>query len=165
MEATPRWSLPLLAAGQAQKEMFHNEALTLIDALMHGRAESADVNAPPEDPVPGTCWIVAAGAVGAWAGSTGKIACWTEGGWRFVSPRAGLTFELADRGHGVRHDGDQWRDVAVRADGVYLDDEKVVGTRLPPIAGPSAGATIDVEARATIAAILEAMREHGLIDS
>ena len=30
-DATPRFALPLLAAGQAQKELFHNEALTLPD--------------------------------------------------------------------------------------------------------------------------------------
>ena len=32
---TPRWSLPLLAAGQAQKEMTHNEALSLLDLVVH----------------------------------------------------------------------------------------------------------------------------------
>ena len=32
MDGTPRWALPFLFAGQAQKEMFHNEALVRIDA-------------------------------------------------------------------------------------------------------------------------------------
>ena len=50
MDATPRWGLPLLFAGQAQKEIFHNEALMLVDALLHGRVESADLGAPPTDP-------------------------------------------------------------------------------------------------------------------
>ncbi len=35
-ERTSRLSLPLLHASQAQKEMTHNEALTLIDLLLHG---------------------------------------------------------------------------------------------------------------------------------
>ena len=61
MDATPRWGLPLLFAGQAHKELAHNEALVLIDALLHGRVESAAINAPPKDPAPGQCWIVAAG--------------------------------------------------------------------------------------------------------
>lgn len=32
---TPRYKLPLLAIGQAQKELFHNEALILLDFLIH----------------------------------------------------------------------------------------------------------------------------------
>lgn len=32
METTARLGLPLLAPGQAQKELFHNEALALVDA-------------------------------------------------------------------------------------------------------------------------------------
>ena len=34
MTKTARWALPLLEAGQAQKEMGHNEALAAIDLLM-----------------------------------------------------------------------------------------------------------------------------------
>jgi hypothetical protein len=163
MDTTPRWALPLLFAGQAQKEIFHNEALVLIDALLHGRAESADLGAPPADPAPGQCWIVAAGAAGAWAGQAGAIACWTGGGWRFVPPRAGLSIEIADRGHALRHDGAAWRDGAIRDDGVYLDDERVIAQRQPGISAPTGGATIDAEARSTIADILAMLRIHGLI--
>ena len=82
MDATPRWGLPLLFAGQAHKELAHNEALVLIDALLHGRVESAAINAPPEDPAPGQCWIVANAGQGAWEGRSGSVACWTDGGSR-----------------------------------------------------------------------------------
>jgi len=67
MSETARWDLPLLFAGQAQKEVFHNEALVRMDMLMHARAESADLAEPPEMPDVGQCWIVANGAVGAWS--------------------------------------------------------------------------------------------------
>jgi len=165
MDKTPRWALPMLFAGQAQKEIFHNEALTLIDTLLHGRAESADLSVPPVTPEPGQCWVVPAGASGAWEENEGDIACWTEGGWRFLKAKAGLFIDLADKGHAIFHDGSQWRDAAIRNDGLYVEDERVVSERQPAIAAPFGGATIDGEARATIAAILAALRNHGLIAS
>lgn len=165
MDETPRWALPLLFAGQAQKEIFHNEALARIDALLHGRAESADLGSPPGAPVIGQCWIVAAGAADDWAGQAGAIALWTEGGWRFIAPRAGLRVAVADRNHALFHDGAEWRAGAVRGDGVYVEEERVVGPRLPPIATPSGGSVIDAELRATVTDILAALRSHGLIES
>lgn len=163
MEQTPRWTLPLLVAGQAQKEYFHNEALVRIDALLHGRAESADVATPPSAPTIGQCWIVATGASGAWEGQDGALACWTDGGWRFVPARAGLCVAVADRDHDMRHDGSGWHDAVVRSDGLYIDGQKIIGPRAAAIAVPAAGTIVDVEARAAISAILTAMQAHGLI--
>lgn len=165
IEATPRWELPQLFAGQAQKEMFHNEALTRIDMLLHGQVESADLSVPPTSPAQGQCWIVAADAVGAWAGRDGALASWTEGGWRFVTPAAGLALWVADRGHELRHDGSQWQDGALREDGLYVAGTRSVGERQAAIAAPGGGTTIDSEARGVINAILAVMRSHGLIAS
>lgn len=162
---TPRWALPQLFAGQAQKELFHNEALILIDVLLHGRAESADEAAPPDAPEAGQCWIVAAGAIGGWAGRAGTVACWTEGGWRFVMPRAGLSLWVEDRGHAMRHDGSGWHDEALREDGLHVSGTRVVGAQQGAVADPVGGATVDGEARAAIAALLAALRSHGLIAS
>ncbi len=39
MSATPRLSLPFIVPGQAQKELFHNEALQLLDVLVAGAVE------------------------------------------------------------------------------------------------------------------------------
>lgn len=97
MDGTARWALPLLFAGQAQKEITHNEALVLVDALLHGRVESADLDNPPGAPAIGQCWIVAGGASGDWAGHAGAVALWTDGGWRFIAPRTGLSVAVADR--------------------------------------------------------------------
>ncbi len=163
MEESARWALPMLFAGQAQKEMQHNEALTLIDALLHGRAESADMTAPPGAPGIGRCWIVAAGATGEWAGQGGAVALWTDGGWRFIAPRAGLRMDVADRDHALFHDGGEWRAVPVRGDGVYIDEKRVVGPRMGTIADPTGGVIIDGEVRSAVSAILVALRGHGLI--
>ena len=162
-DVTPRWALPQLFAGQAQKEVFHNEALARIDMLLHGLVESADEDAAPGSPDPGMCWIVAAGASGEWAGQEGAIACWTQGGWRFVAPRAGLALWVADRGHAMLHDGAGWRNAAVRDEGVYVGGVRVVGAQQGAIAEPGGGTVIDSEARGAIGSILAALRSHGLI--
>lgn len=163
MDGTARWALPLLFAGQPQKEITHNEALVLIDALLHGQVESADLSSPPTGAAVGQCWIVADGATGEWAGTSGAIALWTQGGWRFVPPRAGLCVAVADRDHRLCHDGTEWRAGAIRQDGVYLNEDKVVGVQMAAIAGPTGGGVIDAEARSTVADILAALRGHGLI--
>ncbi|WP_313807012.1 DUF2793 domain-containing protein [Sphingobium sp.] len=163
MDATMRWVLPQIFAGQAQKELFHNEALTRIDMLLHGAVESADEGTPPVSPAVGECWIVAADASGAWEGQDGGLACWTEGGWRFAAPRAGLVLWVADRGHAMEHDGANWRNSAVREDGFYVGGTRVVGPQAGAIASPAGGTTVDTEARSTLAAILSALRAHGLI--
>lgn len=165
IEATSRWELPQLFAGQAQKELFHNEALARIDMLLHGKVESADLTTPPASPTLGQCWIVADAAAGAWTGRDGALASWTDGGWRFVAPRAGLAIWVEDRNHEMRHDGDQWHDGALREDGVYVAGTRSVGERQAAIGEPGGGATIDNEARGAINAILVAMRGHGLIAS
>jgi len=163
MDGTPRWALPLLFAGQAQKEIQHNEALALVDALLHGQVESADLSAPPDAPVVGQCWIVAGGASGDWSGQVGAIALWTEGGWRFMAPRSGLRVAVADRDHALFFDGTLWRADAIRSDGLYIGDDRVVGPQMAAIAAPSGGSVIDAEARSTLIDILAALRGHGLI--
>ena len=50
MNSTDRLSLPLLIAGQAQKELFHNEALQTLDTLVAAAVEDAPANDPPQSP-------------------------------------------------------------------------------------------------------------------
>jgi len=165
MMQTDRLRLPLLAAGQAQKEITHNEALSLLDVIAQAAVESMSLAIPPAAPEPGQCWIVAAGATGAWAGQTGAIACWTAAGWLFLAPGAGWRVCVRDRDQMIRFDGAVWRDGAVRNDGVYLDGKRVIAPRQDAIAAPAGGATRDEEARATLTALLGALRAHGLIEA
>lgn len=165
MLETDRLGLPLLAAGQAQKEITHNEALGLIDLIAQTVVESADLSTPPTAPEAGQCWAVAAGAAGDWAGREGAIAGWTTAGWLFLMPGAGWRAWARDRGGMIRFDGAAWADEAVRADGFYLAGERVLAARQGAIAAPSGGATQDAEGRSAIAAILAALRAHGLIDA
>jgi hypothetical protein len=164
LEQTSRLGLPLLAAGQAQKEIAHNEALLRLDLLTQGAVLSADLAMPPAAPVPGACWIVAAGATGAWAGQAAALAGWTDNGWRFAAPGAGWRLWVADRGHMMRFDGAVWIDEMVRDDGMYVAGQRVLAARQAAVADPAGGATVDSEARATLAALLARLRAHGLIE-
>ena len=89
-ETSARFALPLIMPGQAQKELFHNEALAAIDAALHAAVEGAPQAAPPAAPVEGQCWLVGPDATGAWTGRDGSLAAWTSGGWRFVTPQPGM---------------------------------------------------------------------------
>jgi Protein of unknown function (DUF2793) len=91
MSVTPRFGLPLLAAGQAQKEISYNEAVQTLEVLVAPGVEEPPLATPPSAPVPGSCYIVAASPGGAWSGKAYCIAAFTSGGWRFVVPTDGLT--------------------------------------------------------------------------
>lgn len=162
---TDRLRLPLLAAGQAQKELAHNEALLLLDLIGQPVAQSADLAAPSTTPLAGQCWIVAASADDDWSGQEGMFAGWTGSGWRFLAPSAGWRVWVLDRDRAMRFDGSDWIDEQVRSDGFVVGGVQVVGPRQAAIAGPSSGATIDSEARLSITAILAVLRLHGLIES
>jgi hypothetical protein len=162
-DASSRFALPLLQPGQAQKELFHNEALATVDALMHAAAQSAGDNAPPASPAPGQCWIVGSSPTGAWSGHSGALAGWTEGGWRFIAPREGMLVWLADAGVWAHRAGGGWIVGDVPAQAVSVGGVQVVGAQQAPIGNPSGGTTVDVQARSALAALLAAARAHGLI--
>lgn len=139
---SPRFGLPLLFPGQAQKEAFVNEALALADALLHCAVEGTRSD-PPATPAEGENWIVGASPTGAWIGQEGTIACRQGGNWLFVAPVDGL--RLLDRATGQErrfHAG--WHAATVPA-------------------LPTGGTTIDAEARNAIAGIVAALRAGGLL--
>ncbi|WP_380874224.1 hypothetical protein ACFB49_46540 [Sphingomonas sp. DBB INV C78] len=164
-DTTPRFALPFILPGQAQKEMAHNEALARLDGALHPVAEALNVDSPPSSPGDGKAWIVGDSPTGDWIDHAGEIALWTEGGWRFVAPIAGMTIWLVPAATWVWHDGDVWRADPLPSFGVMVDGQQVVGEQAPAIALPSGGMTVDTEARAAIATIIATLGSHGLIAS
>jgi len=141
--SSPRFALPLLFAGQSQKELTVNEALLGTDILLHPAIE-ASAATPPAAPAFGQCWLVGSGATGAFAGQSDRIAAWTEGGWRFVAPRDGMrVFDIAASAHRLYAAG-SWRLIAAPA-------------------APTGGSVIDSQARTAIAAIITALRNGGVL--
>lgn len=143
-EMTANLGLPLLHVGQSAKELTHNEALTLIDALLLGQAQ--DILSDPSaisEPMAGQLWIVATGGTGDWAAREDHMALWTDGGWRFVPPCPGFRIYLESQQCLATYDG-SWQLVH-------------------QISAPATSSTQDDGARATLAALMGALAAQGLI--
>lgn len=138
---TPRYKLPNLFSGQAQKDVFINEAHAVSDALMHAAIEG-ESDTPPGSPLEGQCWLIGAAPTGEWAGYPGTLASWQSGQWLFVTPLPGMRLQDLSTGGSLYFDGSWQRPVA-------------------PVA-PSGGNVVDTEARAAIVNLIETLRDAGL---
>ena len=142
--ATPRFAIPLLFAGQSQKEFYVNEAHALTDALLHAACEG-EATDPPAAPADGEAWLVGTAATGAWAGEDGKLASYQSGNWLFAAPNDGM--RLFDRSTGQL--------LLFRA-----------GWQRPTTpSGPTGGTTIDAEARTVLADLISALMQAGVLAS
>jgi hypothetical protein len=143
ISSTPRFTLPLLNAAQAHKEITHNEALLLADALLLPAVQSLALNTPPPAPQAGRCWIIGAAPNGAWAEFAHHMAVFTEGGWRFIAPVTGMQVWITPENLFARYANMQW---------------VLPGTAIAPVGGTTA----DSEARSAIAAIIVLLQQAGL---
>lgn len=164
MAYSDRLHLPLMSAAQAQKEVTHNEGLAVLDAAVQSVVVAIAPSSVPASPVPGQCWIVGTSATGAWAGEDGALAIWTSGGWRFLAPFEGMFVWSVTDGMTARYIAGAWSVGMLTAGALVIDGEQVTGARRPAIADPASGSIIDIEARATISQVLDALRTHGLIE-
>ncbi|MGF7154425.1 DUF2793 domain-containing protein [Novosphingobium gossypii] len=140
--ASPRFALPLLHAGQAQKEVFVNEATMLTDLLLHctvlGETATPAQNAQEND-----TWIVAPGATGEWAGHDAHIAVQRSGAWVFIPPRDGMRVFNRASGAGMLFFG-YWRKGSIPVE-------------------PLGGSSVDGEARTAINDLVSALQALGIL--
>jgi uncharacterized protein (DUF3084 family) len=134
--------LPLLVAGQAQKEFFVNQALAILDAFAPG-AVVASLSEPPSNPAEGNCYRVIAPASQAWVGCEDHIAIRVGGAWHMVAPREGM--RLFDRA----------------ADRSLFFQATWQSASTP--AAPTDGTVVDAEARTVLVNLIAALRQVGLL--
>lgn len=118
-DATPRLSLPYLAAGQAQKHVTVNEGLSRLDALVQPCVVSRTVTAQPAAPADGAMWIRPAAATGAdWAAApVHSLMRFEAGAWEAIVPAAGFTAWVVDEGLMAVFDGTAWTGLAAGSAG------------------------------------------------
>ncbi|MFS0709085.1 DUF2793 domain-containing protein [Brevundimonas phoenicis] len=109
-DASARLGLPYLAAGQLQKHVTLNEALTRLDALIQTAVVSRTVSDQPADPAEGALYILPEGATGAdWATHpAGRLLRHERGGWLPVPASDGLLVVVLDS-----------EEILVRREGVW----------------------------------------------
>jgi Protein of unknown function (DUF2793) len=91
MDTTGRLDLPLIMPSQAQKHVTHNEALTLLDGIVHLVVTASGLLSPPGSVPADAVYLTGAPASGAWFGEDNKLALNTAAGWRFATPVRGMT--------------------------------------------------------------------------
>jgi hypothetical protein len=163
MEQTARFQIPLLTPGQVQKEFLHNEALERIGMLLCPVVEAIPQAIPPANPAIGGCYLVAPDGSGDWAGKDGTIACFTAGGWRFVEPVEGLSVTVGSTGEPQQWRSGTWEAGIARFREVRIGGQTVLRERQTDVPNPVGGTVIDSQSRAALAAVLDALRAHGLI--
>ena len=150
---------------QVDKSTTHNEALAILDIAVCAAVDGFLLDTPPASPVAGDCYIVGSAPTGAWAGQALALAGYTAGGWRFITPFAGLSVLDKASGQVAVFETGVWEVGQVRATALSIAGDQVVGARLAAVDDPAGGTTVDIEARAAIAAVLARLRQHGLIAS
>ncbi|MFN7129473.1 MAG: DUF2793 domain-containing protein, partial [Brevundimonas sp.] len=127
---TARLSLPYLAAGQMQKHVTLNAALTRLDALLQTAVVSATTAVQPSAPFDGDLYILPEAPEGtAWGGLTaGTLMRFEAGGWGRVSASVGLIALVLDAAVLVVRDESGWTPLGRRLDEVQGLSRLGVGT-------------------------------------
>lgn len=139
--ATSRHQLPYLFAGQAQREFFVNESLARIDMLLHPTVSGLRQD-PPAASQPGESWLIGTAPTAEWADHPNCLASWQGDQWTIIAPTSGMV--VRDQINGAL-----WR----------FDDSWVVQVAPEP---PEGGENIDLEARACLSAIINALAQFGI---
>ncbi len=112
MTDTVHLGLPFIEGSQAQKHVTHNEALRILDSVVHIGVLDDALTAPPPSPSEGDRYIVPGSATGAWAGRAAALAVCEDGVWRFFAPSPGWCAWSAASGALLVYDGAAWLPVA-----------------------------------------------------
>ena len=109
MDTTAKLALPYLLPQQAQKHVTHNEAIRMLDALVHLSIKGRDESDPPTTPAEGDRYALSGAPTGVWIGNANRIAAFQDGAWAFFEPRIGWIAWDEDAEETLVWDGTGWQ--------------------------------------------------------
>ena len=110
--STPNLGLETVPSNSLQPSIPLNDALQLIDALLHLTIVDKDLAKPPTTTAAdsGKRWIIAASPTDAWEGKEKHIALCTGANlWRFIQPKDGMRAWVSDETKEYRYQSDAWK--------------------------------------------------------
>lgn len=108
MKSTGNLALPYILPSQAQKHVTHNEALQILDILVHLSVKDNQLSISPQSPQANDRYIVGVAATGAWLGRDGEIASFQDGTWTFFKPQTGWRAWCEASSALLTFDGSSW---------------------------------------------------------
>ena len=108
MEISDNLNLPYIMPSQAQKHVTHNEAVRMLDALVHASVDTMNADTPPNAPAPGARVIIGTSPSGIFAGKTDQLAAFQDGAWAFYTPQTGWVVWAQDAAALYVFDGTGW---------------------------------------------------------
>jgi hypothetical protein len=162
MPETPRLALPLLAAGQSQKDVTHNDALLALDRLVALLAVSRSQTVPPATAAIGDVHIVPSAGASAWGQPAGTLMHWQDAGWLPLHPRDGQIVLVADENIVLVHRGGWQEDWPVA--GLAVGGRTLLSAPPAVIVPPSGGSTVDAQARSAIGDLILILQQQGLLN-
>ena len=124
--------------------------------------ESRSLALPPATPALGSCYIVPAAGATAWGHPAGTLLHWQGAGWLARTPRDGQIVMITDESAMLVHGGNwqaQWPVTGLRVAG-----RTVLAASPGAVALPSGGSVVDSQARATLAVLVAALQQQGIVN-
>jgi hypothetical protein len=143
---TVKLQLPLIAGGQAQKHVTHNEALLLLDALVSGGVVSSTVTAQPGSPAEGDLYAIGATHTGAvWASfANHTLAYYRDNAWVNITPREGWRFYDQANNYDIIFNGSAWEDTGILTRVAKAGDTMTGALRLHVNASGALGPKLEI---------------------
>ncbi len=108
---TPLLGLPYLLSNQARKHATLNESLRVLDGTVQLSVLDRDMTAPPAEADEGARYLIGSEPSGEWAGHSGKIGLYSDGGWIFLTPVTGWRVWVDADAEFLVFDGTVWRGI------------------------------------------------------
>jgi hypothetical protein len=104
---TGRLKLPYILQAQAQKEVTHNQALNILDALVNTVAQSI-TDTPPGNSTEGDIYIIGDNPQGIFDGNANNLAVVSEGSWTFYKPLNYMEVMVIDESQKFTFADNEW---------------------------------------------------------